>query len=876
MKLQQLRVSQFRQFRGSLDIDGFGPGLNLFCGPNESGKSTLVKAIRAAFFERYSSGTLTDLRPWGDSGAAPEVQLSFEHDGRQWQLSKRFLQRPRCDLTVDNESFSGNEAEEKLAAMLGFSIASRGASKAEHWGIPGLLWIEQGMGQELEGVVSHAGEHLKSVLGASLGEVTSSRGDGILRQVRGQLDELLTGTGKPRGEYRSSIERQAELSEQLQGLDQRIANYRQQVDRLGELRQQQAADQAEQPWQALRLQQQTAQQKYDEVSQWQVEQQRELHTLAQLAEQKQLLLDSLSGFDNQAADLQQRQAACVRQREELDRLLAQQTELIARRDAAQTDYQRAREQERQAQQQARRQMLERELQQSLQQSEQYRQGLEQARQLQQELLTQQQALAGIRLDEAALARLETLRQQRRELDIQRQSIATRLRFELLPEQRIELNGELRSGTGEDLLLEQAEIVMAGLGRLTITPGGQDLAELARRSERVDEQYAQQLDELGVASLEAARQQLEHAKSLQTAIQSGNRLLTSHAPQGVDALQRQLELCLTRQEELQQQLQTLPAATGDVPTPEVAERLLEQADDRLQQHERAVSERNEEVIRVRQALTSADQECQQLQRQLEAPERRSQQQQISQRLVELKAEEGQLQQRTQARGARIDSARPDILEQDIQRFAASARQLEQAFNQRREELLALQGRLEGEGADGLEENRAALAAELEAENRRLQQFQRRSAALGLLHQLLAEQRQQLTRQLQAPLQKHLSHYLQLLFPQASLEVDEHLLPGRLLRQGQEGGEFEALSFGAREQMGLISRLAYADLLRDAGRATLIILDDALVHSDPARLAQMKRILFDAAQRHQILLFSCHPDKWRDMGVPVRELESLKVQ
>src|SRR5690554_393761 len=137
MKLQQLRVSQFRQFRGSLDIDGFGPGLNLFCGPNESGKSTLVKAIRAAFFERYSSGTLTDLRPWGDSGAAPEVQLSFEHGGRQWQLSKRFLQRPRCDLTVDNESFSGNEAEEKLAAMLGFSIASRGASKAEHWGIPG-------------------------------------------------------------------------------------------------------------------------------------------------------------------------------------------------------------------------------------------------------------------------------------------------------------------------------------------------------------------------------------------------------------------------------------------------------------------------------------------------------------------------------------------------------------------------------------------------------------------------------------------------------------------------------------------------------------------------------------------------------------------
>src|SRR5690606_26433263 len=103
-----------------------------------------------------------------------------------------------------------------------------------------------------------------------------------------------------------------------------------------------------------------------------------------------------------------------------------------------------------------------------------------------------------------------------------------------------------------------------------------------------------------------------------------------------------------------------------------------------------------------------------------------------------------------------------------------------------------------------------------------EFERRAQALNLLSALLTEQRQQLTRQLQAPLQQRLDHYLQLLFPQATLEVDEHLLPGRLLRHGQEAGDFEALSFGAREQMGLISRLAYADLLRDAGKPTLIIL------------------------------------------------------
>ena len=72
------------------------------------------------------------------------------------------------------------------------------------------------------------------------------------------------------------------------------------------------------------------------------------------------------------------------------------------------------------------------------------------------------------------------------------------------------------------------------------------------------------------------------------------------------------------------------------------------------------------------------------------------------------------------------------------------------------------------------------------------------------------------------------------------------------------------------MGVISRLAYADLLKEAGRPTLIILDDALVHSDDQRLEQMKRVLFDAAQRHQVLLFTCHPAAWRDMGAVPRTI------
>jgi uncharacterized protein YhaN len=45
----------------------------------------------------------------------------------------------------------------------------------------------------------------------------------------------------------------------------------------------------------------------------------------------------------------------------------------------------------------------------------------------------------------------------------------------------------------------------------------------------------------------------------------------------------------------------------------------------------------------------------------------------------------------------------------------------------------------------------------------------------------------------------------------------------------------------------------------------MLDDSLVNCDLDRLAQMKRVIYDAAKRHQILIFTCHGEKWQDMGV-----------
>jgi len=241
MKLQitRLRVEQLRRFRAPLELGGFEAGLNIVAAANETGKSTLVRAIRAAFFERHRSTAVEDLRPWGEgSGAAPQVELDFLIDGQSHRLVKSFLGKKRCTLVAGARSFDGTDAEDHLAQLFGFSFAGKGASKPENWGIPGLLWVEQGRGQELD--VSHARDHLHDALrepaGDSAAALAASGGDAILESLRAQRDELLTSTGKPRAAHAEAIAQVAHLQAELGALDTQITAYRQQVDQLAEMR----------------------------------------------------------------------------------------------------------------------------------------------------------------------------------------------------------------------------------------------------------------------------------------------------------------------------------------------------------------------------------------------------------------------------------------------------------------------------------------------------------------------------------------------------------------------------------------------------------------------------------------------------------------
>ena len=81
MRLQRIALQNVRMFRAPVVLEDLEPGLNVFAGPNGSGKSTLVDAIRAAFLERYKSGSVDHLRPRDAAGVAPTIHLDFSVAG---------------------------------------------------------------------------------------------------------------------------------------------------------------------------------------------------------------------------------------------------------------------------------------------------------------------------------------------------------------------------------------------------------------------------------------------------------------------------------------------------------------------------------------------------------------------------------------------------------------------------------------------------------------------------------------------------------------------------------------------------------------------------------------------------------------------------
>ena len=130
MRFVKLEVDSFRAIRrAALD---FGAGLNIVYGPNDSGKSTLAAAIRAALLVVPGSAEGSRYDSW-HSGDSPRVELTFiDAEGHYWRVRKSFGSPAKAELlhSKDGLTFTldckAREVEEKLRTMLAWGIPSPG------------------------------------------------------------------------------------------------------------------------------------------------------------------------------------------------------------------------------------------------------------------------------------------------------------------------------------------------------------------------------------------------------------------------------------------------------------------------------------------------------------------------------------------------------------------------------------------------------------------------------------------------------------------------------------------------------------------------------------------------------------------------------
>lgn len=197
--------------------------------------------------------------------------------------------------------------------------------------------------------------------------------------------------------------------------------------------------------------------------------------------------------------------------------------------------------------------------------------------------------------------------------------------------------------------------------------------------------------------------------------------------------------------------------------------------------------------------------------------------------------------------------------------AAAGQVQGELEKRKDERNRLHGTLEALGSEGLYSRETELLERTEFKKSEAQAARRRGWAARLLHDLMERRKQEATRALLAPLQESLSSAFADLTGVTSRKVflDENLQIRGVGRSDDELIPFEHMSQGAKEQLLLALRLGVTTALSEDEPQSLI-LDDVLVNTDPLRQERVLDLLQTAARRMQILVLTCHADRYRGIG------------
>ena len=886
MKLRSIAVNQFKKFTTPKRIPGIGDGLNVVVGPNELGKSTLLDAIRAALFEKHNSRAQPIVALQNDRNkAAPVVELEFELDDGLYCIRKRFVKQPYARLSCpDGSLLEGNEAEAKLRELLEFEEPGKQGVKPETLGMWSVLWVQQGRSFETFDVPESARSNLHSALESEVGDVLGGRrGRALPQTIERRLREFVTErTNRPRGSYQESIEKLERINEELSVLNIQRQNLSEALDEL---------DTAQIALNRLSVGDR------DRLDQHDLEETRRRHR--QLTELEGQIITANKELQLNQQQLSQTMEIVVG-REQLRDSIEKERALVKKAEASLTEVQErldivksrvevsralVRKSEADLTNATAKESRHHRILMSVERQSQLKEledRLQKAKAAELRKTKAKEAAAAILVGDKLLAKARKASRELDSVESRLNASATTISFEMPPEilTGITVDGQgLINNETSIRAVEPATISIPDRGLITVEPAMKDRDQLIEERRKGQFRLAKILEDAGVRSLSHAEEENAKLKTLKRDADFANEEIELHATAtedheggvlGLSAYIEGLKQILDREKE-ELDLQDLPVradAETDLHTAQECTKdahsnlesarasltgpqgNLEDLQVEINRQQSTFDERNSRLSLLRSQLASAeeDQSDNELSALVSAANSAISTQHGIVENLKAKRSDETLQQLE----AHIDRLNKSLSERDAKRTNLNVT------------VAGLKSKIEVEQGAGLDEAIEQKSRELAIAEEEKQRVDREVDVLTLLLNVLRKAERDAKERYLSPVLKRVRPYLQLLFPGSEIVIDENLHVTGVIRQEGYEEMFSHLSMGTQEQIAVLVRLAFAEMLAKQHRPVTVILDDALVFSDDQRMSRIFDILNIAANQVQVIVFTCREQLFESLG------------
>ena len=823
MILHRLRLTNFRGV-AHRDIAFPDHGVVVVCGPNEIGKSSMLEALDLllTYKDRSTHRDVKGVKPThADAGAEVEAEIST--GPYRFVYRKRFHKKQMTELDIlepRREQLTADEAHERVEAILAETVDTR-------------LWEAQRVLQSAstDAVDLSGSDALSRALDTAAGaaDAAAAGEDSLLiDRIEAEYLKYFTATGRPAKEWKAAGERLAAAEAAVARCRVRVEEVTERVARHEKLS---AA------LLALDEPLATATQRLDVA--------RRAHAaVAELSEQlNQVRLQATA--EEAAADSAARANA---QRLDLVGDVGRRAEALAQAQAALAAAQAEESRARHAADQADAARADAEACIARDEADKLATRLQRIDDTERDLAQLAAQLAAITVTDDVLAGIEQASALVARLEAQLEADAGAVEFTAAADLDVTVDGEPRTLAAGEVWVQPVTAAIAvdvpGVFGVRIKPGA---TAVTLRSDLTAAQAVlqQALVQGGVADLASARAAAEQRRELNA--ESGKLTAALDVLRGGDDI-----------EQLRATEAGLRAASGGASTTMSAAD-AEAARDAAVAAAAALAEKSTQTTVLCERVQTAQAALAEVEEKLGAARAVIDDAAIAAQADAAAARSATAHAAADALAQRCASAGADTAQAELAAASDAAESVtrEHTALTREVDVIAIElGVMGGEGRQGELDDAEAEAERVRAEYDRLQG---RAEAVALLRETMMRHRDATRARYVAPYRTELERLGRAVFGDTfEVEVDAELTIGARTLDGCTV-PYESLSGGAREQLGILARLAGAALVAKEDTVPVII-DDALGFADPDRLAKMGSVLGTVGDRGQVIVLTCTPGRY----------------